>query len=294
MIYYFLPDPGRFGGVKVGCQFVEMLVSLGVRAAVALPDGRAPRWFSCSAPVVEDRVATAALTDDDWAVLTWPPDHARLASLPGRRLAHVQGTDPRMDAIFADPDVVLVTCWEQATRYAREHHGRSPIELGISVSDVFFAEGERAAANRVAYMPRRGYSTARRCMRASPDLDFVPVDEEDEIAVAAILRRSGFFLATAEGEQFGLPALEAMAAGCVVASVPVKGGMEYLQHGVNCLVDQPERLAGVLHGVSRPGRHSERSRLRAAARATAARYRHGIVRGRLARLLDGPLRELAA
>ncbi len=294
MIYYFLPDRGRFGGVKVGAQFVEMLIAAGVPAVLALPGGRAPQWFRLSAPVIDDAAACAAVTAADWVALNWPPDYRRLAGLPGHRVVHCQGTDERMDEILADRDVLVVTCWPQATRYAREGFGRDPIEVGLHVSPCFYADGSPKAENRVAYMPRRGYGLSRACMRACSRLDFVPIYERDEAEVAAVMQAAGIYLATSVGEQFGLPALEAMAAGCVVVSVPVKGGTDYLVDGRNCVIAAPEELPEALRRLTSAATAPQRARLRSAAIATAARYHPALVRRRLAALLAGDLRALAA
>lgn len=291
MIFYFLPDAGIFGGVKVGCQFADMLNALGAPAAIAFPDGRPATWFPFSAPVVSDAEARARLGATDWAVLTWPPDHARLRSFPGGRVVHAQGTDPLMDPLFADPDTLVLTCWRSAAEYA-SGFGKKPVEVGISVSPAFFWDHGEKTDNRVAYMPRRGYAIARACMRAAPSLDFTPIDGLDERATARGLRDAGVFLATAVGEQFGLPALEAMAAGCLVLSVPVVGGMEFLHHGDNCLVAEPRDLPRVLSTIMRPENTERRQQLRERGLATAYAYHPQRQRHRLARLLEDELRVL--
>ena len=67
------------------------------------------------------------------------------------------------------------------------------------------------------------------------------------------MKHCSIYLATAEGEWSGLPALEAMSAGCVVVSVPVLGGMEYLDDGVNCRMAGPRDFTAafgdLLNGV---------------------------------------------
>ena len=292
MIVCFLPSEGRFGGVKVGGQFVEALSSFGLPAVLALPGGRAPSWMALRAAVVDDLEAEKGLGDGDWAILNYPPDHERLRRRPGRRLFHCQGTDPLVDPILADPSVLVCTCWEQAARYVREGFGREPVDVGIEVSSCFFGGGEERQENRVAYMPRRGYDLACACMRACPDLDFVPIDGLDEGEVAEVLKECGFYLATSVGEWFGLPALEALAAGCVVVTVPVLGGMEYLLPGETCVLAEAARLPEALRAISRPDRAVDRARLRLQGTAAAWSYHPGIVRARLRNLLDGPLREL--
>lgn len=291
MIYYFLPDSGHFGGVKVACQFVEMLNALGIPAVVCMRDGFAPRWFSGRFAVLPEAVAIERITERDIVMITWPPDHRRLAHLPGRRVCHAQGTDPLMDPIFADPDFLVLTCWDQATDYVRTEHGRESIQVGISISECFYFGGGLKLDNRVAYMPRRGFRILLRCLLQVRDFDFTPIDGLAEAEVARRLQRSGVFLASAVGEQFGLPALEAMAAACVVVSVPVKGGMEYLRHGENCLVAEAEDLPDALDRLAHPSQASERVRLRHRAAETALAYRPQVQRERLRRLLAAGLSE---
>lgn len=196
-----------------------------------------------------------------------------------------------MDPLFSDPSALVLTCWSYATDYARRL-GADPIEIGISISPRFFFQHEEKLVNRVAYMPRRGYATVRACMRACPRLDFAPIEGMDEAATAMLMKKSGVFLATARGEQFGLPALEAMAAGCLVLSVPVVGGMEYLHHGENCLVAEPDDLAKVLTEAVLPENRTRNECLRAAGLATAWRYHPAHQRRRLAALLDNGLAKL--
>jgi glycosyltransferase involved in cell wall biosynthesis len=226
-------------------------------------------------------------------MITWPPDYARLKNWPGRLVCHCQGTDPKMDPILADHSVPVLTCWEQARRYIEENYGRSGTEVGISISERFYFSGGRKADNLVAYMPRRGFDVVRRCMRRNGNLDFRGMDGLHEREVARRLQASGIYLATAEGEQFGLPALEAMAAGCLVLSVPVKGGMEYLHDGENCLAATPDEMPEKLRWAMSPQRAEWRARLRGRALATAMRYRPGLQRRRLDKCLQGELSWLA-
>ena len=50
-------------------------------------------------------------------------------------------------------------------------------------------------------------------------------------------------MALSENEWFGLPALEAMAAGCLVVSPKTIGGGEYLNHEVNSYIEKVEELS---------------------------------------------------
>lgn len=271
--WYFLPGTGIYGGIKVGFQFVAALRALDVRAVAVTPDGTAPQWFATSVPVVDEATACARVAPGDFVVFSLPHDHERLAALPGRRVFHCQGTDPRIDPIVDDRRVALLSCWPQATDYMRAR-GRSDVtEVGIAVADACFYDGRPKVEGTVAYMPRRGPELVTACREAVPAARFVPIDGLAEEAVAARMHGAEIYLATAVGEWFGLPALEAMAAGCVVLSVPVLGGTAYLDDGRNCRVAAPAELPAALTALVSVASRGERARLRAAARATAGRYR---------------------
>lgn len=288
VIYYFLPGRGLFGGVKVAIQFVELLASLGVKIVSVLPDGKAPDWFAARAAVLAEEQVWSRLKADDWLMITWPPDYIRLKNR-GRLICHCQGTDELMDPIFADHTVQILSCWSQADDYVRKVHGRPTLNVDISISNCFFHDGRIKWDNRVAYMPRRGWEAVRACLKANPGLDYQPIEGLDEIGVSRHLKNSGIYLATSVGEQFGLPALEAMAAGCAVISVPVKGGLEYLKSGFNCLLGQPEELPELLAWLTEPAQKGLRHLFRARAVVTAQGYRLSRQRRRLAQLLEGEL-----
>ena len=101
----------------------------------------------------------------------------------------------------------------------------------------------------------------------------MPIDAVPEREVARRLKGAGIFLVTAAGEEFALPALEAMAAGCVVVSVPVQGAMEFLHDGENCVVAEPDALAERLAWIAHPENATRRALLRQRAVATALAYR---------------------
>jgi glycosyltransferase involved in cell wall biosynthesis len=83
-------------------------------------------------------------------------------------------------------------------------------------------------------MPRKRRRDARfirECFRElAPDLKrvrWIPIDGLHEEETAAVLRRSLAFVSLARLEGFGLPALEALASGCLVVGFHGGGGREY-------------------------------------------------------------------
>jgi glycosyltransferase involved in cell wall biosynthesis len=287
---YFLPGTGIYGGIKVGFQFCELLDRLGAPIVIATPDGDAPQWFRSSVPVMSHSDALAMLTPQDTILFSLPHDYEWLAASGHRLVFHCQGTDPLIDPVIADPEVLLLSCWQQAADYVREHTGRQTVEVGISIADgFFFRAAERKSESVVATMPRRGAELIEQARQCCPQLQFAAIDGNTESDVARQMRQAGYFLATAEGEWFGLPALEAMAAGCVVLSVAVIGGVEYLRHGDNAMVCARSELATTLAALSEESQRGIRMRMRNAAVATARGYRAAVQQRRLATLLHGPL-----
>lgn len=289
MNYYFLPGTGIYGGVKVGFQFAQMLADLGVSIAVATPDGRAPDWFCASVPVLPQSTALSSAGPSDAILFSLPTDYARLKASPARLGFHCQGTDPLIDPILGDPDVALLACWDQATRYIAERAGRPPIEVGIAISDCFFYDGRHKRPRDVAFMPRRGAAIAEAARAACPELDFVAIGGASEIEAAAIMQRSAYYLATSPGEWFGLPALEAMAAGCVVVSVPTVGGSAFLGDGETAIVAPADDIPSRLASLAQPGQAPLRAKLRDNGIARARQFSCGRQLTHLRSLLDGQL-----
>ncbi len=294
MIYYFLPGTGIFGGIKVGCQFLELLLSLGASGTIVTPEGRAPEWFATTVPFINEHQAFSRIQPRDVIMFSLPQDYPRLRQLAGTLVCHCQGTDPSLDPVFADPEVRVLTCWKQAFDLVQQRFNRTPIDVGISISDCFFLDGTTKHDTRVGHMPRRGYSITRACMRRNPHLDFIPLNGLHERKVAEKLKQSGMFLATSEGEWFGLPALEAMAAGCLVLSVPVRGGTQYLHDEDNCLVKDAAHLPDSLYQISRPENDDLRTELRYRAVAAAVSYSRVQQRHRLKALKETDLQWLFA
>jgi glycosyltransferase involved in cell wall biosynthesis len=272
MITYFLPGHGIYGGIKVAYAFVDALNYLGIPARIASPDGIAETWFESTAPVVDREVAFKHATDSGVSVFSHPADFASLHSLPGKLVYHCQGTDPLVDTFVGSPELTVLTCWTQASEYCAAR-GAQPIHVGIPVSDAFFSNGRSKIRRSVSWMPRRGTDLGLNVLAQVQHLvsETYAIEELPEYDVARILQGTSIFLATSEGEYFGLPALEALAAGCVVVSVPVLGGHDYLERAGATIADQ-NRLAQALEEqlLNEDCQSTARRRLRGV--ATACEY----------------------
>ncbi|WP_026939229.1 glycosyltransferase [Holophaga foetida] len=289
MLYYFVPGTSIFGGIKVAYQFVDALNALGVPAVIASPGASAATWFLSHAAVVDSEEVRKTFRPEDIAVFSLPHDYPSLRTLPGQLVFHCQGTDPLIDPILADPAVKVLTCWRQAAEYVKARGVHDPLDVGISISSCFAYTGEPKFEYAVACMPRRGAELGEAVRRAYPAMRYVVIDGMREGEVARVLKHSSIFLATATHEWFGLPALEAMSAGCVVVSTPVLGGMEYLEDGINCRVAEPQDFTAAVGELLQERSAVSRFQMRQAAIATARRYTTECMMQRLSEGLDGPL-----
>lgn len=75
--------------------------------------------------------------------------------------------------------------------------------------------------------------------------EFVPVEAGRHRAFREQLGRFRYFLALSPCEGFGLPALEAMSAGCTVVGFHGAGGLQFMRPGVNCATVGYPRVAQV-------------------------------------------------
>jgi glycosyltransferase involved in cell wall biosynthesis len=82
--------------------------------------------------------------------------------------------------------------------------------------------------HRIAYMPRKWPGLAER-LRAEirQPVEWLPIDGCTEAETAGILAGSSVFLNLGRVEGFGLPPLEAMAAGCVVCGFAGEGTTDF-------------------------------------------------------------------
>lgn len=136
---------------------------------------------------------------------------------------------------------------------------------------------------QIAYMPRKNSLDVHQVLlrlRLTGRLegwDVVEIAQRTEAETAAILRESAVFLSTGHPEGFGLPAAEAMLAGCIVVGYHGYGGREFLTEdlafpvAIGDVVTFADRVAEVLETLAtRPD--TLRSRADAASRFIAENY----------------------
>lgn len=266
MIFYFLPEPTIHGGIKVGFQFTAMLRQLGLDVVVVTPNGSAPQWFSSEVPVLRRENVLPKLSPKDRVMFSLPHDYQELKQTGARLVFHCQGTDELIIPVLQDESVEILTCWEQASEFVFEL-GRDSENVGISISRIFFYSGQLKKPGTYAVMPRRGSLPHPNKLNGFEKRE---IHEMKEGQVAGTLKKTSGFLALSENEWFGLPALEAMAAGCLVVTPKTIGGGEYLIDGKNCLVEELDNLAERMSHVL--NREEDHIRLRQEAINTSYKY----------------------
>jgi hypothetical protein len=139
----------------------------------------------------------------------------------------------------------------------------------------------------IAYMPRRNPGGIKRILGRARlhGFQLLPIDGLPLEGVAERLGSAAVFLAASPSEGFGLPPLEAMASGCVVAGYAGGGGLDYMRDGENCLLapdgDEDAAVARLERAIDmvRSGNHADlvRNGIETARRFSPERERREVV-----------------
>lgn len=226
------------GGVKVIYQAVGALRRRGFDAYVAAT-ATTPGWLAGSRALADvailDMNKTQQITPDDLYVATdaiGPHRMPLLLRRPERRVLFVQNHNALAESPQVDwsqlTHIRCLTVSEYSRRYLHQHAGFREVAVvapGVDTS-VFRPAADRR--HRIAYMPRKLRGLAEKLRAASTAaVEWYPVDNASEQETADILSHSTIFLNFGHKEGFGLPPLEAMAAGCVVCGFAGQGTTDF-------------------------------------------------------------------
>jgi glycosyltransferase involved in cell wall biosynthesis len=227
------------GGIKMAFRHVEALVEQGLSACVATADAQPPTWFETTAPVI--RLQDVVPNHD---VLVFPENAAGLlqefAAWTNRKVVFCQnqykivlGLAGRAD--YADYGVHQLICpGHVVAAFCRRRFPAQNISIVPNYVDTGVFQPARPKQVQIAFAPgkRPVEADVIRDLFRSDNPSFCPlpwvkIAGLGEGEVAKILRESGLYLSLARFEAFGLSALEALAAGCIVAGFTGFGGREY-------------------------------------------------------------------
>lgn len=241
-IIYFL-EPFNFpsGGVAVIYEHVEILSQNGFNAFVALPGHPAQDFYGSRAPILLHE-GKLDLSDDDIYVM--PEGFLAYLNLigesRGRKIMFCQNQYNMQFTFnlapgFAEYGVDKVFVSSQAIQdFMRDVYGLRDVPLIPPAIKEVFHTGMEPKIRQIAFMPRKLPQEAAYIQatfwRMYPQWAHVPwvaIDQISQSACADILRQSAVFLSLSHQESLGLPPLEAMACGCLVAGFHGDGGREY-------------------------------------------------------------------
>jgi hypothetical protein len=221
-------------------RHVEILMNHGISAFVHLPERPEVDFYETTAQQLIGNVSFN-LTDIlvipetlGWALRQFRPT-------PLRRLMFCQNhnylptvSNPRN--ALAEWGVHGVIASSVAIRtHLHDRYGLYGVPLlPCAVDPVRFAP-VKDKKRQIAFMPRKLPADAsaieasfKRVYRRFADVPWVAIDRVSQTEAARVLNESCVFLSLASNESLGLPPLEAMAAGCLVAGYHGVGGREYI------------------------------------------------------------------
>jgi glycosyltransferase involved in cell wall biosynthesis len=191
--------------------------------------------------------------------------------------------------VLADCRVTTLTPSPRTAAVVRERFGGEPIDVGLSIADVFFHAGDRKQSGMVAVLADSAEPSTGRLADTLRNLRVVRIEDLPEADAAAALRASEFFLFLSQARRSPLAVIEALAAGCVVLSVPTEHVAACLVDGVNGVLAAEALLGARLLDLCAPAARVRRSALYDRGRATASAFRRARHGRHVAALLEGPL-----
>lgn len=260
ILYMNHDNPHPSGGVQVIYDHVRHLVRNGYDAYVVhFRSGFKPTWFDGQIPTLYCDQPFQVSPND---LIVIPEDHAGFLEffrdVPARKIIFCQNHFYLFEGIRGDHSLQslgisgLMACSDIVSSFLRRHLKTSLVQ---TVHNAVTTELFRASSPKklqVAYMPRKRPLEANFIKRLCQSLldptlpvTWVAIDNMTQEQVAATMAESALFLSLNRLEGFGLPPLEAMASGCLVAGFTGFGAQEYAspENGFWCAEDDLEGCA---------------------------------------------------
>jgi glycosyltransferase involved in cell wall biosynthesis len=265
-LFFLSPDDNSpVGGIKVLYRHVDILNQNGFQAAIV----HKKKGFRCTWFENQTRVEYRQNLQPD------PFDFAVIPEIHGPRLAEMvplakkvvfnqnayltfreYSFDPQdLTTAYRDPGVVAALVVSEDSRrylsYVFPELKVYRVHLGVDVAKFRFRELAQKR-RQIAFMVRKHVEDARQVInilkfRGMLDgWEIAAIENLKESDVAQVLEESLVFLSFGYPEGFGLPALEAMLCGCLVAGYHGNGGREVLRPEISWPVE-----AGDIMGFAR-------------------------------------------
>jgi hypothetical protein len=289
-ILYLCPDLDHpSGGVAAIYEHVRILARHGFPTFVLHFERNAPDRYAGPPPPLLCLASGLRLSREDLLVVPEGCLFEGLSDLRGlRKIAFVQSALYAFDGpggwgLWEEVDFAgAICCSELTASFARSTLSIPDARVvQNSVDPALFAPGDKTLA--IAAMPRKQPVELRFLEQAfrlrNPGWRGIPwlqLERMTRAEVGRALSGAAVFLSTCLYEGFGLPALEAMACGCLVTGFHGYGGLEYANAANGLWCDQGD-LMGALAALERAvalhqANGPEAADLRREALATAASY----------------------
>jgi glycosyltransferase involved in cell wall biosynthesis len=242
IVYLLEVFPDIAGGVATIYRHVEILNAHGFTAFVGLRTKPKTDYYEINAPLLIHGGYLEVRTGDVFVVPECFPHLARpLMGTPAKLLMFCQNqyrlhftSDPR--AGIAEFGVHGVIASSQAVHdFFRNVYGLADLPLvPYAIDPARYAPTGRKK-RQIAFMPRKLpedavfiQSVFRRRHARYADVPWLRISGVKQREAARLMAESQCFLSLSDKESFGLPPLEAIACGCMVAGFHGDGGREYM------------------------------------------------------------------
>jgi glycosyltransferase involved in cell wall biosynthesis len=237
------PFPIPAGGVAVIYRHAEILAECGIPAYVALPERPPTDFYGSHAPLLVHHGRLPVQAGDVFVIPEGFTAYVKaLTRAPVKRLMFCQNQyylpfTADAGAGFAEFGVHgVIASSEAVRRFFSEVYGLTDVPLiPCAIDTATFAPGPVRRRRQIAFMPRKLPDMAafiqavfRRRHGRYADVPWVAIEHRTQRETAEILAESDVFLSLSHKESLGLPPLEAMACGCLVAGFHGDGGREYM------------------------------------------------------------------
>ncbi len=242
IIYILLPFAFPAGGVAVIYEHVEILSRHGFRAFVALPEKPAVDFYQTKAPLLIHHGNLNVQPGDIYVIPEDFRDYMEaLRNVPARKIMFCQNQyylpfSDNPSAGFAEYHVDgLIVSSESLRNFFGDVYAMHDVPLIPCAVDTGLFSAKPHKVRQIAYMPRKLpaeaafiEATFKRMYKEYAEIPWVSISNKTRREAAGILGISEVFLSLSHKDSFGLPPLEAMACGCLVAGFHGDGGREYM------------------------------------------------------------------
>lgn len=253
-IYYPTTGKPTAGGQFVNESHVIALRAAGIRAYLLLcsPDAE-KHGFPTQAYVLRWHQGMSFHESDVIVVPEpWKQGLEFFAATASKKIIHCQNpfymfhAFETIEAVSALGYQAMLSCSYYTTEKVRHFGYQNPIyTVRPFVPDYFKSMESVQRKLQIAYMPRKRANEAiyikglfKSLYPQYRQIEWVAVENRTREQCAPILQESAIFIALSFTEGLGLPPLEAMAAGCLVAGFHGQGGIEYARKNNGFWVDE--------------------------------------------------------